>query len=205
MDISMTRHETIMMLDNLETPAVAFIDSMSVVPFGSICKAIKDSIKSYRDQKLVNNLFHFLHPIYSIDGAVDLFDEFWHDLDEVEQEYLSNYLIGLVDSAETTEKALIMGYLFKACIRKEISEEELLRLCIIVRNIYTQDLQDLPNHVEKNQENFDDTATESLINAGLIDNDRIGIWASGPEYLLNDLGIKLHSILLHENWLRNSK
>lgn len=185
---------------DIEVPIVAFIDSMNVIPFGSICKSIKDSIKSHRDQKLANNLFKFLQPVYSIDGAEDLFHEFWDGLDENDRASLSDYLIGLVDSAETEEKALIMGYLFKACIKKEITEDELLRLCIIVRDIYTKDLTDLPNHLKKGQE-YNDISTESLINAGLIDNNQGGAWLYEPSYLLNDLGMKLYGILHREHWI----
>ncbi|TDO26249.1 hypothetical protein [Sediminibacterium goheungense] len=124
-----------------------FIKSKSIleeIPFVRSLFAIGRSTMAIRDFLLIKKLIHFLKAINTISD--DDKTEIWWDLeyDYDKRKVIGEHLLTLLDRVESTEKADYLGRLMKAYILKKIKYSELLRLTLIVTNLFTEDLKALP-------------------------------------------------------------
>lgn len=170
-------------------------DCLHAVPFGSIAQfviKIGIDIHAYHFMKMFSE---FLDPL---SGKEDEANAYVNALSKKELERISEYLTSLLANADSTEKARIMGFIFKATVRKSINEEMMLRLVSIVGRAFVSDLKSLPTFKDPS-EDFSIAANE-FVNLGLIDNEPGGHWKDRPTLQLNDIGNTLYSILEKENW-----
>lgn len=176
-------------------------NGLNVIPFfpvGTIIKEAYTQISSYRDRRFAEKLEAFLFPISN--GIVNnQFDAFWENIEEKKQS-VAQYLIDLLDSVETDDKAEMMGHIYHAAVHGMINHDEMLRFCDIIRKCFIGDLMALPKFVEPNDE---DTEAQILINLGLIDNFNGGIWKNDSKVSINELGEKFYNILCNEGYFCN--
>ena len=86
----------------------------------------------------------------------------------------AEYIISVLSTAEDTDKAEVLGLLYKARLLNEIGGEMLLRLTSIVNRIYIRDLRLIdvnPNIVSQD----DDNIISNFTACGMIA-DQTGIW-----------------------------
>lgn len=139
------------------------------VPLGTAVKAIYATAKSYKDKLLIKKIEKFLQGVGYDTNQTQEVTHFYDSLSQQEQEKVAQYLIGFIDAAEHEEKTLLMGYIFKSAVKKEIDHSTMLRLCNIVKLAFINDLKALPKYLDQTQD-YDDTVNY-LINYGLIDNE----------------------------------
>lgn len=170
-------------------------DCLHAVPFGSIAQsAIKIGI-DFRNYLFIKKFSAFLVPL---SGKEDEANAYVNALSKKELERISEYLTSLLANADSTEKARIMGFIFKAAVRKSINEEMMLRLVSIVGRAFVSDLKSLPTFKDPSEE-FSIAANE-FVNLGLINNDPGGYWRNSPTLQLNGIGATLCTILENEGW-----
>lgn len=116
------------------------------------------------------------------------------------EQKINEYLLNLINNAESEEKAKIMGCIYVATVLKDIDSDMMLRLCSIVNRVYINDLYSLPQYVKKNNEGS--IAANNFIALGLIDSYVGGFWKDEPSYELNEIGFTLYSILDKNSWFR---
>ena len=170
-------------------------DCLHAVPFGSIAQfalKIGIDIHAYHFMKMFSE---FLDPL---SGKEDEANAYVNALSKKELERISEYLTSLLANADSSEKARIMGFIFKAAVRKSINEEMMLRLVSIVGRAFVSDLKSLPTFKDPSEE-FSIAANE-FVNLGLINNDPGGYWRNSPTLQLNGIGATLCTILENEGW-----
>lgn len=177
--------------ENLMSLVESGLNFIPFVPVGPIIKNAANQIGTYRDIRFAQKLEAFLFPLLE-DFDNDKFNSFWENIGD-KKENVSQYLVSLLDSAETDEKADMMGCVYHAAVLGEISHEEMLRFCDIIRKSFVADLMQLPKYLSPNDE--DDNSMQNLLNVGLIDNYNGGKWRNDSKVELNDLGKKLYEIL----------
>lgn len=106
--------------------------------------------------------------------------------------------MGLLISVESEDKALLMGYIYKAAVKGRINHIQMLRLCSIINRSFVFDLKAL-HEFEEESEN-ESIEAMNLINLGLIDNYIGGYWKNVPTVQLNEIGLILLDILKSEEW-----
>lgn len=174
-------------------------NGLNVIPFvpvGTIIKNVANHIGTYRDVRFAQKLEIFLCPL-SEDFDKDQFESFWKGAGDKKQN-ISQYLIGLLDAAETDEKADMMGCVYHAAVLGKIDHDEMLRFCDVIKKCYVADLMSLPQYIDPNDE--DSIIVQNLTNLGLIDNYAGGSWKGKPDVKLNAYGHKLYDILSSEGY-----
>lgn len=189
--------EFIMKNGELEMDALADVLEVSAdIPFvGSLVKLGKVG-SNVMDYLYVRKLYKFLEGSKVEQEKVD---EFVSSLDEKEFIRIGHYMTSLLYSSEDEEKALLMGYVYKARLNGEIDNSMMLRLCSIIKLSFVEDLKLLPEYKEGSDK--DTIQASNFINWGLIDNDPGGIWYDEPSWDLNNVGITLCEILEKEGWI----
>lgn len=162
-----------------------------ILPLGTIIKSVIKSRGAFNDYFFINKLNSFLFPLNSEELSDDELDEFFKSLNDDKQK-VEEYMIGLLINAESMDKTLIMGYIYKAAVRKEINYIEMLRLCSIINHSFIYDLKAMTKYEDAST--IYSIEAMNLINLGLIDNYVGGIWKNEPTYELNETGILLLSI-----------
>ena len=127
----------------------------------------------------------------------DEIEDFFESLGK-DNEKITEYLIGLLNNAESGDKTLIMGFIYKAAVKKQISHLEMLRLCSIIDRCFIPDLRKLP--LFKTPTEGNSIEAMNFINLGLIDTYVGGIWKNDDTVTLNHTGLKLLQILNSEHW-----
>lgn len=173
-------------------------DLIPFVPVGTILKDSLKIVSSYRDFRFFKKLDQFLNPTKESEDFKGKVEVYLNHLSDNERQKLVDYLMGLLDGCESDDKTLIMGYIYKASVLKNIDHRTMLRLCSIIRSMFISDLKCLPLYVNECEE--DTIETQSFVNLGLIDNEPGGRWINKPTYELNELGMILYEILTEENY-----
>lgn len=183
---------------NLMSLVESGLNVIPCVPVGTIIKNAANQIGTYRDIRFAQKLETFLFPLLE-EFDKEKFDSFWENIG-YKKEDVSQYLISLIDAAETDEKADMMGCIYHAAVLGQINHEEMLRLCDIIRKCFVEDLMQLSKFIEPSRE--DSITTQNLTNVGLIDNFNGGYWKGSSEIALNELGEKLYDILSKEGYFK---
>ena len=170
---------------------------ISLLPVGSIAKSFIQSGISIRDYFFLKKLNTFLFSINTDDISDEEIDGFFKTL-ENKKEQVEEYLLGLLISIESEEKALLMGYIYKAAVKGRINHIQMLRLCSIINRSFVYDLKTLPEFEEESENEYIEAM--NLINLGLIDNYIGGYWKNNPTIQLNETGLMLLDILKSEEW-----
>jgi len=179
--------------------STTFLDSLTAVPFGAIISGLCKVGIDVSNALLIRKFEQFLNPVSDIQDEVDAF---LGELSSDKKDKLGEYMLSLLSSAESTEKARIMGLIFRAAVLKEIDREMMLRLVSIVGRSFVHDLKELPNYLDETEE-FS-IASNEFINLGLIDNEVGGIWKNAPSVKLNEVGEVLCQILSSSGWFDDS-
>ena len=188
-------------IDSPVTELVTTIaDALQAVPFGSIVVSIYKVGVDVANHLLFKKFARFLEPMSGMDKEVD---EFLERLSLVDREKLGEYMLSLLVQAESTEKAQLMGFIFKSAVHGEIDNIMMLRLVSVVGRAFIPDLKELPRFLI---ETTDFTAaSNSFINLGLIDNETGGYWKGEPTISLNEVGKALYQILDENDWFESDE
>lgn len=178
--------------------AIAGLDGLiPLLPVGSIAKTFFKSGIAFRDYFFLKKLNTFLFSINTDDISDEEIDGFFKKLENKKEE-VEKYLLGLLISVESEDKALLMGYIYKAAVKGSINHMQMLRLCSIINRSFVYDLKALPEFEEESEN--DSIEAMNLINLGLIDNYIGGYWKDNPTLQLNETGLILLDILKSEEW-----
>ena len=172
-----------------------FLDSIETAPFGSIVIAGIKVGFSISDYLFLKRFADFLEPMSGMENEVDAYLK---KLSSYGREKHGEYMLTLLSKAETSEKAEILGMIFRSAVLEEIDNETMLRLVSIVGRSFVPDLKDLSNYITES-DYFSD-ATNEFINLGLIDNETGGSWKNNSAVKLNETGEKLYYILKEGGW-----
>lgn len=188
----------------IESPSTelgtTILDSLTSVPLGGIVAATYKVGVGIADYYLFRKFAHFLEPMSGMEKEVD---DYIAKLSPHDQNKLGEYMLSLLSKAESSEKAQIMGMIFRAAVKREIDDMMMLRLVAIVGRSFVPDLKELPKYKEAS-EDFTIAANE-FVNLGLIDNETGGLWKDRPTLELNDVGKTLCGILERGAWFGSSK
>lgn len=174
------------------------LDSLQTVPLGGIVLATIKVGVGVADYMLFKKFAYFLSPMKEREEDVNVFLE---KLSPSQYEKLGDYMLSLLSNAESSDKAKIMGLVFKSAVIGEIDYDMMLRLISIIGRSFIPDLRELRNYIEESQE-FS-VAANSFINLGLIDNETGGYWKNEPTIALNEVGRALYRILERGGWFEN--
>lgn len=179
---------------------VVLCDLIPLIPLGSITSAAHKGIVSIQDFLFIKKMGGFLETVESSDITDEQINNFKAEINKTPnfEQKINEYLLNLINNAESEEKAKIMGYIYVATVLKDIDSDMMLRLCSVVNRAYINDLNSLPHYVrEKNEGSI---AANNFIALGLIDSYVGGFWKDEPSYKLNEIGLALYSILYKNSW-----
>lgn len=182
----------------LEVAADILEISQNIPYVGSLIKFGKVAINT-KDWHFTRKLAKFLKEADDI--ADDKKEAFFSSLTQKDYKHISEYLIHVLDNAEETDKAIVLGRIYRARLMNEIDNETMLRLCSVVNRSFLPDLKKLPNYLEASEDNT--IETQAFINLGLIDNFIGGTWRSKPICCLNETGELLYKILKDAAWFES--
>lgn len=176
-------------------------ECVACLPVGSVVKAIGNTIITYNTCRFFRKLGKFLSAVneYSSKEETDAFLDSIADRDED----VSEYMLSVLDKAESQDKARMLGIIYAAAARCTISLDTMLRLSSIVERGFIADFRRLPEFTEP-QDNVSD-ASNTFVNLGLIDNEPGGSWRNRPEIQLNSLGNTLLDVLRSANWFNKQR
>lgn len=130
--------------------------------FGSLYKGIK-GVLGIKDALFAQKVFKFLTQIASIS-----FDERRRFIAKIESDSNEKIKVGqtlllILDKLDDFDKPKIIGNLFSATIKSQITYDEFLRLSLIVQRAYYSDLIKLNNSV-----NYSETTRDHFSSIGLL-------------------------------------
>lgn len=179
--------------------ATIITDALLDVPMGRFFVSLYKVGINISDYLLCKKFAHFLMPM---SGMEDTVDEFLSGMTDDMRKELAEYLFSLLSKAESADKSMLMGFVFKATVLRNIDFDMMLRLVSIIGRAFISDFHELPNYLENND--YVTIAANEFINLGLIDNDTGGYWKDSPAIKLNEVGYKLYEILNNEKWFCSS-
>lgn len=171
-------------------------ECVACLPVGSIIKALGNIHMSYSTCRFFKKLGNFLSSVKENSSKEET--EAFLDSIADRNEDVSEYILSLLDKAESKEKAGMLGIIYAAAVRRSISLDTMLRLSSIVERGFIADFRRLPEFTEPHDDVSD--ASNTFVNLGLIDNELGGIWRNQPEIRLNTLGNTLLNVLRSANW-----
>ena len=168
--------------------------------FGSLIKLGRIGA-NYMDLLFIRKIARFLQQSENIEEEKKA--QFLEKLDRMQRKKMYDYLIHFLHSAESEDKADVMGIIYGERICGHIDDNLFLRLCSVVNNCYIEDLKHLGAYLELNDKN--DYVTDNLRSCGLLtipspsfEGDSINLES---RYTLSNIGKTLYDILKHANWL----
>lgn len=196
------REAYIKLFDAGKGMTLSLVDLFSFVSIKDMFGAIQESRRAVSDILFYKKVSGFLEEVEKsnvTDHQIENFKLEIRAIDNFEQK-IHEYLLNLINNAESEDKARIMGYIYVAAVSKNIDADMMLRLCSIVNRIYIGDLYELPKYVASSGE--DSVAANNFIASGLIDSYVGGYWVDAPSYKLNSLGETLYNILNQNKWFK---
>ena len=158
----------------------------SVVDKGYAC------VNEISNALFYKKLWRFLNELERDNVSDEEINSFLEKIDDKKDE-IAEFMLNLINSAESEEKAKVLGIIYKAAIKGKVEIDMMLRLCSIAHRAYVRDFYALPNYVDGNDESS--IEANNFINYGLINNFIGGIWVNSPSYELNNTGDTLYRIL----------
>lgn len=171
-------------------------ECVACLPVGSVVKAMGNTLITYNTYRFFRKLGKFLSAVKENSSKEEI-DVFLDSIAERDED-VSEYMLAVLDKAESKEKAGMLGIIYAAAVRRTISLDTMLRLSSIVERGFISDFRRLPEFTEP-QDNVSD-ASNTFVNLGLIDNEPGGAWRNQPEIKLNTLGNTLLDVLRSANW-----
>jgi hypothetical protein len=172
------------------------------IPIGGWMFKTVDVITSVRERLYLGKILRFLQ---GMEGVTDEERDAFAARMEADRDYarrVRESVLLLLDRHETADKSELLGRVFKAFMRREISDEEFHRYAFIIDRLFLQDLLHLECHYARviayeaarqrgNPGDFnqylDEQATQALFGYGLLDSGGFVETA----YHRNDRGEKL--------------
>lgn len=178
----------------------ALIDAASGLPLASVIVGLHKLKIGIEDYCYIQKYASFLNPLAGVEKEAD---EYLKSLSTDKCNRITNYIVNLLSNAESTDKAQLIGFIYKACVKNKIDYEMMLRLSSIVKRAFIFDLKHLPEYKQASSE--ESVAANEFINLGLIDNNVGGVWINSPTWELNVIGLTLCSILEDEGWFEQKE
>lgn len=192
-----------------EIIASSFISSVAFFsPFASV---LKESANQF--VKLKIRLFKL--KLQAFDQGLNLeqdkINRFFSELTQEQQDWLGEYLIETLYSADEREKCRLYGFIFHEMILKNIPKTQARRLICAIQNTFIEDLRKLvtyvPNKVGEDEISIPLQNVGLLLNVGfnggvLADESEQGE-PSGTVYILSARGELLLEILKKHKWFCN--
>lgn len=196
------RHNYVKEAMNLEFDAATnIIDSLSSAPFlGTIIKLGKVGLQ-YNNYLFIKKLGTFLSAASNI-SDMELEDFFTH-LTLNKKELIADFLVNTMSNLDQSEKAKIIGYVYKHRIKKEYDDEMMIRLSAIVNKSFLSDLYELKKY--RTSQTTNNYIADNLFSIGLladcgIDGGTADTNSGGKIYILNKVGEILFNVLNSEEW-----
>ena len=172
------------------------------IPYiGSLFKLGKVAV-NYMDYRFVRKLHFFLEQSESVEPEKK--EKFLNSLSPDDNKRINSYLTQLLYSSEEDGKAMLMGKIYRSRLKEEIDNDMMLRLCSIVNQAFSPDLEHLREYVEDNSSY--DYVRDNLNSLGLLrdlggtyqkeDGEWAGIGFGPAIHRLNDVGNELLRIML---------
>lgn len=186
--------------------AVDIVETSKDVPYvGSVIKLYQVGSSLYSFYHYYKKLAHFLkHAVEIPINQRISFIESWNPKMRMKA---AEYITNVLSTAEDTDKAEVLGMLYKARLLDQIDDEMLLRLTSIVNRVFIRDLR----LIEVNPDEVicdDDNIISNFTACGIIA-DRTGVWndneirrdANGSLAChFNSAGEALYNILKASGW-----
>lgn len=190
--------------DELDVAVDIVKTSMGVPYVGSVVKLYQVGSSLFSFYHYYRKLAHFLrHAIeIPINQRRNFIDSWNPEMRLKAAEYITNVL----STAEDTDKAEVLGLLYKARLLDQIDDEMLLRLTSIVNRIYIRDLRLIDANPDGTYD--DDNILSNFTACGMIA-DRTGVWnehemrrdSNGSLAChFNSAGASLYNILKTNGW-----
>lgn len=106
---------------------------------------------NYMDLLFIRKIAKFLQQSENIEEEKKV--QFLEKLDRTQRKKMYDYLIHFLHSAESEDKADVMGIIYGERIRDHIDDNLFLRLCSVVNNCYIEDLKHLGSYLKLNDKN----------------------------------------------------
>jgi len=162
-----------------------------------------DIVRSLRKRSFLKKILLFLSELKSID--IDTRKEFENQLDADPKfkRKVGSDLLMLLEKHENYEKSTILGKIFKAYIKNDITYPMFLRMAYIIDKSFSSDIVQLPNFYA-DLETLDEDSCENLYRVGLvnlihgisdIDENKEPAGYTVKKYIPNEMGKKLVSLL----------
>jgi hypothetical protein len=162
-----------------------------------------DIVRSIRERSFLKKILLFLSELRSID--IEARKEFGKQLDANPKfkRKVGNDVIMLLEKHENYEKSTILGKIFRAYIRNDITYSMFLRMAYIIDISFFADIVQLPK-IYADLEKLDEDSCENLYRVGLVNlSHGIGGLDFGKEpagytvkkYTANEIGKKMISLL----------
>ena len=193
-------------LSNEFDVALDIIETSKNIPhLGSVVKLVQVGTQIYEFKRYYEKLATFLKHAREI--PLKERQEFINSWNPPMRSKAAEYIISVLTTAEDTDKADVLGLLYKARLLNEIGDEMLLRLTSIVNRIYIRDLRLIdidPDTVCRD----DDNIISNFTACGMIA-DQTGIWHDNEHRRdcngsfachFNSAGEALYNILKKAYW-----
>lgn len=194
---------------NAELDVLAdIIETSKEIPYvGSLIKLFNVGASVYSYCHNYKKLAHFLK--HALELSISDRKKFVESWDTNMRKKAAEYIISVLNSAEDSDKADVLGLVYKARLLGRINDEMLLRLTSIVNRIYIRDLRMIDSAPENTQDL--DNIISNFSACGII-KDKSGSWQYGKMRRdeqgslachFNSAGKALYDILKKEEWFAN--
>lgn len=190
--------------------ALDIIETSQNIPYlGSAIKLFQVGAHIYEFKRYYEKLANFLK--HALEIPLEQRQEFVNSWNPTMRSKAAEYIISVLTTAEDTDKANVLGLLYKARLLNEIDDEMLLRLTSIVNRIYIRDLRLIDIDPDTACPD-DDNIISNFTACGMIA-DQTGMWHNNElrrdsngsfACHFNNAGKTLYNILKNADWYRGN-
>lgn len=136
--------------------------ALSEIPYIRGLYSAYKVVGAFRDTQLIKKILHFLRESNKIPEKDR--SNMWWDLQNNNEQRIKvgEHIIALLDKSENVEKADYLGRLFKYYTLGKIDSSEFLRMSMIVTNLISYDLKQLPSYITEQQGKYYSAALHSM-------------------------------------------
>ena len=186
--------------------ALDLVETSKNIPhLGSAVKLFQVGAYIYEFKRYYEKLATFLK--HALDIPLEERQKFINSWNPTMRSKAAEYIISVLTTAEDTDKAEVLGLLYKARLLNEIGDEMLLRLTSIVNRIYIRDLRLIDVNPDTVCQD-DDNIISNFTACGMIA-DQTGMWHNNElrrngngsfACHFNSAGETLYNILKKAGW-----
>ena len=190
--------------------ALDIIETSQNIPYlGSAIKLFQVGAHIYEFKRYYEKLANFLK--HALEIPLEQRQEFVNSWNPTMRSKAAEYIISVLTTAEDTDKANVLGLLYKARLLNEIDDEMLLRLTSIGNRIYIRDLRLIDIDPDTACPD-DDNIISNFTACGMIA-DQTGMWHNNElrrdsngsfACHFNNAGKTLYNILKNADWYRGN-